>query len=241
MTCTPRETSPLEKEPMSARGGNSASKDYLALARAVHEAAWANPALTARQKHLILLSEAAALTSRDAGAVAEHVAEARHLGCSEAEILEVAELASVLPIHACTEGMPTLALVANRDTAAMEAAFDAYQVEAKARFERARGYWSDFWTVLLSYDAPFFASYAALSSRAWEEGVLEPYLRELIYLGFDASPRHLYRPGIEIHARNALAFGATEQQVASVFSLLGCVDSGAYELVSAELLRQRGD
>lgn len=220
------------------RGGDGERADYVALARAVKEAAWANPALSERQKHLILLSEAAALASRDPVAVAAHVAEARRLGCSDSEILEVAELASVLPIHACTEGMPALAHVTGHDAAALEAGFDTEQVEERARFERARGYWSDFWTVLLSYDRRFFAAYTTLSSRAWDDGVLESYLKELIYLAFDASPRHLYRPGIEIHARNALALGATEQQVANVFTLLGCVDTGAFELVAAELAQR---
>jgi alkylhydroperoxidase/carboxymuconolactone decarboxylase family protein YurZ len=220
------------------RGGSNAGSDYRALAQAVRDAAWVNPALSERQKHLILLSEAAALASRDPVAVAEHVAEALRLGCSEAEILEVAELASVLPIHACTEGMPVLARVAGRAVTALEAGFDIEQVEERVRFEHARGYWSDFWTVLLNYDRRFFAAYTALSSRAWNDGVLEPYLKELIYLGFDASPKHLYRPGIEIHARNALALGASEQQVANVFTLLGCVDTGAFELVAAELAQR---
>jgi alkylhydroperoxidase/carboxymuconolactone decarboxylase family protein YurZ len=218
-----------------SRDPAESKRRYTALADAVMEAAWVNPALSERHKRLILLSEAASVASRDAAAIKEHVAQARRLGCSDAEILEVAELVSTLPIHACTEGMPALAQVAGRSAPALEASLDAEQLDAKARFQEARGYWSEFWTVLLAYDRVFFAAYGEFSSRPWDEGVLEPYLRELIYLGFDASPRHLYRPGIEIHARNALSLGATEAQVANVFTLLGCVDTRAYELVADEL------
>lgn len=215
-----------------------ARTSYKELAQILKRAAWENPALTPRQKHLVLLAEAAAVASRDPEAVAEHVEALMALGCTSAEVLEVGELASILPIHACTEGMPALAQAAGREAADVEANFDDAEVQAKRRFEGGRGYWSDFWTILLSYDRAFFQAYANLSSRAWESGVLEPYERELVYLGFDASPRHLYRPGIAIHAGNALRLGATELQVANVFTILGVVDTLAYDLVASELGRR---
>lgn len=214
---------------------------YQELASRLARAAWDNPALAPRQKHLVLLAEAAAAASRDRDGIARHVAALLDLGCSAAEVLEVGELASILPIHACTEGMPALAEVAGRPAPAIAAGFDVAQVRAKQGFEAKRGYWSDFWTILLGYDRAFFEAYADLSSRPWRVGLLEPYERELVYLGFDASPRHLYRPGIAIHAANAMRLGATEAQVANVFTLLGVADAAAYDLVADEIDRRRED
>lgn len=215
------------------------TRTYEELATALEEAAWANPALSDRQKHVVLLAESAAVASRDPEAVARHVEALLELGCSADEIVEVGELASVLPIHACTEGMPVLAEVVGRSSADIAADFGAEQQRVRRAFESSRGYWSEFWTVLLSYDQAFFSAYADLSARPWEGGVLEPYERELVYLGFDASPQHLYRPGMAIHAENALRLGATEAQVASVFILLGVADVTAYRLVEAEVKRRR--
>ncbi|GAB3883338.1 carboxymuconolactone decarboxylase family protein [Terrabacter terrigena] len=214
---------------------------YEQLASRLAQAAWENPALSPRQKHLVLLAEAAAKASRDPEGIARHVAALMDLGCSATEVLEVGELASVLPIHACTEGMPALATAAHRSAAAIAAGFDVAKALVKQDFEVKRGYWNDFWTVLLGYDRPFFEAYADLSSHAWQVGVLEPYERELVYLGFDASPQHLYRPGIGIHAANAMRLGATEAQIANVFTLLGVADTAAYDLVADELERCRQD
>lgn len=202
---------------------------------ALEDAAWSNGSLTEGQKHLLLLAEAAAITSLDSAAIRHHTQAARQAGCSSEEILEVAELTATLPIHACTEGMPALAGSAGLDAGKLEAGFTVEQRAAKARFTDSRGYWSDFWTLLLGIDPKFFESYSELSSRPWESGVLDPYFKELVYLAFDASPRHLYRPGIEIHSRNALALGASVAQISCVFALLSTSGRKSMDAVASAL------
>ena len=86
-------------------------------------------------------------------------------------------------------------------------------------FVRARGYWSELWNDTLRLDPDFFESYLEFSSVPWRHGVLEPKVRELIYVAIDASTTHLYDPGTRVHMRNALKLGATQQELMEVLEL----------------------
>lgn len=50
-------------------------------------------------------------------------------------------------------------------------------------------------------------------------GALEPKVKELIYCAFDAAATHLYQPGLELHMRNALRYGAKREQIVEVLEL----------------------
>ncbi|HZV48526.1 MAG TPA: carboxymuconolactone decarboxylase family protein, partial [Candidatus Dormibacteraeota bacterium] len=83
----------------------------------------------------------------------------------------------------------------------------------------ARGYWNAFWDGLLQLAPDFFEAYLAFSSVPWRNGVLEPKVKELIYVAIDASTTHLYEPGLRQHIRNALGYGATKEEVMEVLEL----------------------
>jgi alkylhydroperoxidase/carboxymuconolactone decarboxylase family protein YurZ len=89
----------------------------------------------------------------------------------------------------------------------------------KETFIRERGYWTRVWDYLLELDPGFFAAYLDLSAAPWRNGPLEPKVKELIYIALDASPTHLYEPGLRIHVRNALKHGATRDEVMEVLEL----------------------
>jgi alkylhydroperoxidase/carboxymuconolactone decarboxylase family protein YurZ len=50
--------------------------------------------------------------------------------------------------------------------------------------------------------------------------VLEPKVRELIYVAIDAATTHLHAAGTRIHIRNALALGATKEEILEVLELI---------------------
>lgn len=87
------------------------------------------------------------------------------------------------------------------------------------RFQQERGYWSHIWEGLLQVDPEFFESYLDFSAVPWRKGVLEPKVRELIYTAIDASTTHLYEPGLRVHIRNALSYGATREEIMEVLEL----------------------
>jgi Carboxymuconolactone decarboxylase family len=88
------------------------------------------------------------------------------------------------------------------------------------RFIQERGYWNPFWDGLLQLDPTFFEAYLNFSSVPWQNGVLEPKMKELIYIAIDAATTHLYEPGLRQRIRNAIRFGASKEEVMEVLELV---------------------
>jgi alkylhydroperoxidase/carboxymuconolactone decarboxylase family protein YurZ len=68
--------------------------------------------------------------------------------------------------------------------------------------------------------------------------VLEPKVKELIYTAFDVSATHMFQPGLRQHIRNALAYGATKEELMEVFELASGLGARAFA-VGAPSLRER--
>jgi len=95
--------------------------------------------------------------------------------------------------------------------------------ELKERFIKVRGYWNPFWDGLLDLSPDFFEAYVTYSGLPWRTGVLEPKVKELIYIAIDASATHLYEPGLRVHVSNALAYGASSGEIMEVFQLASVI------------------
>ena len=93
------------------------------------------------------------------------------------------------------------------------------QQALKDEFITNRGYWSDFWQDVLEIDANFFSAYTNFSSVPAKTGHLDPKVREFIYIAIDASTTHLYLRGLDLHMKNALALGATRDEIMEVLEL----------------------
>lgn len=92
--------------------------------------------------------------------------------------------------------------------------------DLRDRFIQERGYWNPFWDGLLQLDPTFFEAYLNFSSVPWRSGVLEPKIKELIYIAVDAATTHLYEPGLRQHIRNAIGYGATKEEIMEVLELV---------------------
>ena len=97
---------------------------------------------------------------------------------------------------------------------------DDHREALKQDFMRQRGYWSPLWDDLLRNSPDFFEAYTAYSSHPWSAGVLEPKVKEFIYIAIDAATHHLFEPGLRIHIRNALAHGASAAEIMTLLQLL---------------------
>jgi glyoxylase-like metal-dependent hydrolase (beta-lactamase superfamily II) len=80
-----------------------------------------------------------------------------------------------------------------------------------------------------------FAAYTVFSSWPWETGVLEPKIKELIYTAFDVSATHMFEPGLRQHIRNALALGATKEEIMEVFELASIIGAQAWAVAGPPL------
>jgi alkylhydroperoxidase/carboxymuconolactone decarboxylase family protein YurZ len=101
----------------------------------------------------------------------------------------------------------------------MSTALSERQRQLREEFIDARGYWNEAWEGLLELDPDFFETYLAMSALPWRKGPLEPKVKELVYIAVDAAATHLFVPGIRQHVRNALACGATKEEIMEVLEL----------------------
>ena len=225
---------------MSWRDGLAeADPGFAALADDFAGHPWRHGVLAPKVKALLLLAVDSAATHRNAAGTREDIELALRHGATPQEIVEVLELTSTLGIHACNCGVPILLeeLQAAGQGVDLDAPLTPRQEEIKALFTEKRGYWNDFWNGLLHLDPEFFAAYTAFSANAWETGTLEPKVRELVYTAFDASATHMFEPGLRQHIRNAIAYGATKQEIMEVFELASSAGLGAFAL-GAPALRE---
>ena len=100
-------------------------------------------------------------------------------------------------------------------------------------FRRRRGHWHDDWEAMLAYSPAYVAAYLDYSVYAAERGVLSPKLIELIYVATNCSPTHMFARGLSNHARQALALGATREELLSVAATVSAMGIHSYLLTAA--------
>jgi len=83
----------------------------------------------------------------------------------------------------------------------------------------ARGDWNPVWDQLRQMDPDFLEAYLAFRSVPHREGPLPQKFKELILVAINAATTHLYAPGVRRHMRNALAAGATREEVLETIQL----------------------
>jgi alkylhydroperoxidase/carboxymuconolactone decarboxylase family protein YurZ len=156
--------------------------------------------------------------------VRQHIRKALEFGATREEVMEVLELISTVGIHASTVGVPVLLeLLAETGVRTAPVPLDARQQQLKDEFTRERGYWDDLWAGLLELDPDFFAAYARFSSVPWRGGTLSPKVKEFMYITFDAAATHMYTPGLKLHMRNALGYGATPGELMELLEIVSVI------------------
>ncbi|HET7629582.1 MAG TPA: carboxymuconolactone decarboxylase family protein [Bacillales bacterium] len=180
---------------------------------------WKRNHLPPKVKEFMHIAVDVAATHMYEPGVREHISNALKLGATKAEIMEVFELTSTLGIHACNCGVPILVDELEKTGVPLDRNLSERQEQLKQEFTDKRGYWNPFWDDLLVLDTDFFASYIHFSSIPWEHGVLEPKVKELVYTAFDVASTHMFAPGLRQHIRNALACGATKEEVMDVIAI----------------------
>jgi alkylhydroperoxidase/carboxymuconolactone decarboxylase family protein YurZ len=194
--------------------------------------AWRHGPLQPKIKALIMLTVDSAASHLNAVGTADDVRRALALGATPAEVLETLELTSTMGIHAANTGVPILVeeLAAAGQPQDFDSPLSARQEEIKADFTAKRGYWNDDWGDLLRLDAEFLAAYTEMSAHPWEQGTLEPKVKEFIYCAFDASATHMFGAGLRQHIANAIRYGATAQELMEVFELASGIGVESFAL-----------
>lgn len=184
-------------------------------------------ALSPKTRELVLVAINAAVTHLHEAAMRHHIRGALRYGARAEEIAEVLQLVSVLGIHAISIGFPALletAAQAGREEALPPAEMTALQLGLKERFIKTRGYWNPFWEQALRLDPELCEAYFNFSSIPWTHGVLEPKVKEFVYVAIDASTTHMFGDGTRGHMANAFKHGARVEELLEVLEL--CVPLG---------------
>ena len=189
--------------------------------------------LGSKNRALVGLAASAAATHMYVPGVRRQVRAAIEAGASREELAEVLALTATLGIHACNIGVPLL-LEVLEETGARTGPepLSERQEELKADFTRDRGYWHSFWDGILELDPDLFEGYLNFSAFPWREGVLEPKMKEFIYCAFDAAATHLYVPGLRMHMKNALGYGATKEELMEVLEVVSLIGMHGAELAA---------
>lgn len=87
------------------------------------------------------------------------------------------------------------------------------------RFKRVRGFWDKSFDYVIKHDYEFFECYERLANHPWNNGVLDPKVKELILLAVNASTTHLNVQAVRQHIINALNRGATKEEIAETLEL----------------------
>jgi alkylhydroperoxidase/carboxymuconolactone decarboxylase family protein YurZ len=183
---------------------------------------------------LIALAVSAAATGLHAPGIRTHTAAALRAGATVAEITEIIELTSTLGIHTQNIGIPILTDLLKKEFPDLykenySPPLSKEQEKLKADFTTNRGYWNEaIWEDFLRLDPELFAAYVELSSLPWlktvpgsksAKGALDPKIKEFVYCAFDVAATHLYVPGLKLHMRNAIGYGATVAEICEVFEI----------------------
>ena len=185
---------------------------------------WQKNHLPGKVKAFIGLAASAAATHLFQPGIQAHLQTAIQHGATREELTEVLELISTVGIHASNVGVPVLLEVLEEEgLRSGPAPLDARRESLKASFIENRGYWHASWEGLLEVDPELFDAYVEFSSVPWRTGVLEPKVKELMYCAFDAAATHLYVPGLKLHMRNALRYGATKEELMEMLEVVSVI------------------
>lgn len=185
---------------------------------------WRTDHLLPKVKEFIYIAVDAAATHLYEPGIRQHVRAAIAHGATAEELTEVLELTSTLGIHATNIGVPLLLEVLTEEGLRTgPTPSDERRRRLREDFTERRGYWHEFWDGLLELDPELFEAYLEFSSVPWEKGGLAPKIKELIYVAFDASATHLYAPGLKLHLRNAIRYGATTGEIMEVLEIASVI------------------
>lgn len=174
--------------------------------------------LDAKTRAFVRLALNAAVTHLRADAVRSAIAEAIAAGATTEEIFEVLLVACTIGVHGMNAAVLTEVLT-ERGRRDGPAEFSPDQHAIRDEYRRTRGYWREFLDPTLELAPDFLSAYLRFSGAPWREGVLQPKVREFIYLAFDTSPTHLHMAGLRVHMHNALDHGATVEEIVSVMAI----------------------
>lgn len=183
---------------------------------------WRSNVLPRKLVELIGVGLNAACTNLNPDGTRRHIRAALEAGATRDEILAILKMASVMSIHSCSLGAPIL-LDESKSVGTRPAVKSAPPMPAVEKI-KAMGQWNVAWDPFLELDPAWTDEFMATGAGIYASGTFPAKDVELLSIAFDASYTHMYAPGTRRHIKNALAAGATMEEIMEVLKL--CVAQG---------------
>ncbi len=196
--------------------------EFASVARRVYQADdQGGEGLSARERAVIEMVVYGNVSYYESSHLEEAMRRALGAGASREQLVKVVELTAVMGYHGVAMAIP--ALRESLTTAQALPSFGSVPAETRSNIDDVM---VDEWV----HSRPTMREFAQVSPRladlmvdwtrvAWFSDVLERKLKELIYLAFDATPTHIFLPGLAGHVYRALDGGATPFEVAQVLEI----------------------
>jgi alkylhydroperoxidase/carboxymuconolactone decarboxylase family protein YurZ len=202
---------------------------------------WRSGVLSRKLVELISVALNAACTNLNVDGTQRHIRKALAVGASRDEILFTLKCAAVMSIHSCSLGAPIV--LEEAKNLGVKREIDLPVPTPACDKMKSMGQWNTAWDPFYQLDPAFTDEFMATGAGIYASGVLPAKDVELLSIALDASYTHMYAPGTRRHIHNALAAGATVQEIMEVLKL--CVVQGVQALnlgvpiLAEELARQR--
>jgi alkylhydroperoxidase/carboxymuconolactone decarboxylase family protein YurZ len=183
---------------------------------------WRSGVLPRKLVELIGIAMNAACTNLNPEGTRRHIRGALEAGATQAEVLMVLRMASLLAIHSCSIGAPILLDEAKAAGAKLKPKAGAPTPACDQM--KAIGQWNTAWDPFFELDPVWTDEFMATGAALYASGILSAKEVELLSIAFDASYTHMYAPGTRRHVHSALKAGATMEEIMEVLKL--CVVQG---------------
>ena len=187
---------------------------------------WRSGVLPRKLVELIGVGLNAACTNLNPDGTRRHIRAALAAGATRDEIVFVVKCATVMALHSASLGAPIL-LEEAKAAGAQPSAKPAVATPACDKM-KAIGQWNTAWDPFYALDPAWTDAFMATGAGIYGSGTLPAKEIELLSIAFDASFTHMYAPGTRRHIHNALAAGATIEEIMEVLKL--CVVQGVQAL-----------
>lgn len=150
-----------------------------------------------------------------------HVRIALEEGATFRQVIQAFEIATVVSIRGQRVGIPIILEAASE--AGQPLATRRVDADLRARIIERCGHWAEWMEAIGSLSPEALTVLVDLAPDADDADGLDPRSRELLYFAGYSCPAVMDVEGMRIHARQALAAGATPQELIQVLRLADCI------------------
>lgn len=184
------------------------------------------PPLSAQERAFVKLGLAASVTSLNTAAVESAIREAFDAGATPGQVQEVVSVVSGLGVHSLM--VTATAILEGARRAGYDIDTPPTELETAKWAERVGDdpFWSSmdreipgFLRAMLRLSPAQFDAFFDYCAVPWKSGLVRARVKELLAMASDATPAHLFMPGLRLHLANAIMLGAGRRAIEECIAL----------------------